>query len=344
MGRLDLRTLGELGLIRTLRRRAGEPGRRWLRGIGDDAAILRPRPGHDLVVTTDALVENVHFRFRTSDARSLGHKALAVNLSDVGAMGARPLGFVLSLAIPRATPEPRLDGFLSGLLTEARSAECPLVGGDTVEAPSWVVTVTAFGEVARGAALQRGGARPGDRLAVSGELGGAALGLAVLERGAGSAPGVARFVRRQLRPRPPVHLGRRLTGVARAAIDLSDGLAIDLDHLLRESGLGADVGLDRLPLSRRFGTVAAQMGLDPLELALHGGEDYELLVALPRDAPSAERLGRRLGVRLTEIGTVRRGRGARYWLGGRRIPVARAGFSHFRGPHRVKGSKFQAEK
>ncbi len=132
MGSLDVRQLGELGLIRVLRRRVGAARSPWRQGIGDDAAVLRPRTAHELVVTTDVLVEDVHFRFRTSDARSLGHKTLAVNLSDLSAMGARPLGFTLGLAIPRSCPPERLSGFFDGLLAEARSRGCPLVGGDTV--------------------------------------------------------------------------------------------------------------------------------------------------------------------------------------------------------------------
>jgi thiamine-monophosphate kinase len=343
---LDLRELGELGLIRAIRRRAGAVGGAWRQGIGDDAAVLRPRAGRELVVTTDALIENVHFRFRTTDARSLGHKVLAVNLSDLGATGARPLGFVSTLALPRATPPKRLGGFLDGLLAEARSSGCPLVGGDTVESPTWAVTVTAFGEVRRGRALLRGGARPSERLVVSGELGAAALGLALLERGGRPPTDAARFIQRQLHPRPPYRLGAELAErrLATAAIDLSDGLARDLGHLLRESGLGADVYLDRLPLARGFVPMCAQFSLDPLGLALNTGEDYELLFTLAPGAPAVEQLGRRFGVRLTEIGRLRRGRGARYFRDGLPVSVPEAGFSHFAAPRRIKAPKPAAEK
>jgi thiamine-monophosphate kinase len=345
MGELDLRELGELGLIRVLRRRAGKAGAPWRVAIGDDGAVLRPRSGHELVITTDLLVENVHFRLDTSDARSLGHKTLAVNLSALSAMGARPLGFTLGLALPRSTPPRRLSSFLDGLLSEARSSRCPLVGGDSVEAGSWHLSVTAFGEIPSGRALTRSGARPGDRLVVSGDLGGAAFGLYLLEEGRPRAEAPA-LVRRQVRPRPPIALGPALVARrwARAAIDLSDGLARDLGHLLRESGVGADVDVDRLPLPRKLPALCAKHGLDPLRLALHGGEDYELLFALGPKAPSIDRLQRTLGVRLSEIGVVRRGRTARYVRRGRPVRIPDAGFEHFASRTRVKGSKPRTEK
>ena len=233
MPRLDLSTLGEFGLIGAIRRRARNDSRDWLRGIGDDAAILRPRAGNDLVVTSDALVEGVHFRWSTTDERSLAAKALAVNLSDLGAMGARPLGFLLNLALPGAAPPARLEGFVAGLLAEARRTKCPLVGGDTVAGPVWMISIAALGEVRRGRALLRSGARRGDRVLVTGYLGGSALGLRLLESTRSDLPEAHPFVRRQIRPRPPHEVGARLarTGLVTAAIDLSDGLVQDLGTL-----------------------------------------------------------------------------------------------------------------
>jgi thiamine-monophosphate kinase len=329
---LDLRALGEFGLIEVLRRRAGSGRREWLRGIGDDAAVLRPDPGNDLVLTTDVLVEGVHFRWSVIDARSLGRKALAVNLSDLGAMGARPLGFLLSLVLPQDARPRAIDGMLRGLLAEAASTRCPLVGGDTVAGPVWMLSITALGQVPRGAALGRDGARPGDCLLVTGELGGAALGLRLLEGGRGSAGEGRRFVRRQLCPRPPYQAGPRLlrAGFASAAIDLSGGLARDLAHLLRESGLAADVHLDCLPLPRGMRALCGRLGLEAEELALHGGEDYELLFCVRSDAPPAAVLARRLGCRVTQLGVLRAGRGARYLRAGRPVPVKPRGFDHFK--------------
>src|SRR5215813_2816296 len=169
---MNLRELGEFGLIEAIKRRAARTrSRAWRVGIGDDAAVLTPKRGEEIVVTADALVEDVHFRWKTADPRSLGHKALAVNLSDVGAMGARPLGFLLTLALPADAEPARLDGFFDGLLKLARASRCPLVGGDVVRSPVWSLGITALGAVARGRALLRSGARPGDRLFVTGELG-----------------------------------------------------------------------------------------------------------------------------------------------------------------------------
>ena len=331
-GGIDLGALGELGLIETLRRRARQPGGAWLRGIGDDAAVLRPPAGADLVWTADALVEDVHFRWRTTDARSLGHKALAVNLSDLNAMGAKPLGFLLTLGLPAATDPAALDAFLRGLLATARSAGCPLVGGDTVSAPLWSLSISAVGSVPRGAALCRGGARVGDRILVTGTLGGAALGFALMEAGLLRGPAERRFVVRQQRPRPPLGVGPRLarSGLATAAVDLSDGLERDLSHVLRESRVGAEIWLDALPFPRGLRELSRKLELDPENLAVAGGEDYELLFSVRSRAPLSSALARRLGCRLREIGVVRRGRGIRFLRAGKRIRGGFSGYEHFK--------------
>ena len=330
---MDLAAIGELGLIGAIRRRAGSRGGAWRVAIGDDAAVLRPRPGTDVVATTDALVEGVHFRFETTDARSLGHKALAVNLSDLGAMGARPTGCLLALALPPAADPRKIEGVVAGLLAEARAAGCPLVGGDTVASPAWTLVVTAFGEVPAGRALGRGGARPGDRVLVTGELGGSAMGLRLLQGAAPATPRNRALVRRHRRPRPPYAVGPRLArrSFVTAAIDLSDGLSRDAGHVARESGVRLDVHLARLPLARGLRAAARELGLDPLALALHGGEDYELLFCVRPGAPSAAALGRQLGVRLTEVGGVARGRGVRTLAASGEARVVRGqGFDHFK--------------
>ncbi len=329
---IDLEALGELGLIDALRRRAGEPGGAWVRAIGDDAAVLRPRPGTDLIWTVDALVEDVHFRWQTTDARSLGHKALLVNLSDLNAMGARPLGFLLTLALPGDSDPERVDGFLRGLLAEARSSSCPLVGGDTVSAPIWSLSVSALGAVPRGRALRRGGARPGDRIMVTGTLGGAALGLELLEAGRATRAEARRYARRHLRPRPPLGAGPLLAraGLATAAVDLSDGLARDLSHVLRESGVGAEIWLESLPLPRGFRGLCGELGLDAESLALAGGEDYELLFTVPARAPQASVLAKRLGCRLTEVGFVGRGRDLRFSRRGEQVRGEFSSYEHFK--------------
>ena len=341
---MDPRELGEFGLIAAIRRAAAGRGARgprnsrasspWRVAIGDDAAVLLPKRGEELVVTADALVEDVHFRWRTTDPRSLGHKALAVNLSDVGAMGARPLGFLLTLGLPARMDGKRLDGFLAGLLALARASHCPLVGGDVVRAGEFSAGVTALGAVARGRALLRSGARAGDRLFVTGELGGAAAGLALLEGPGARSAAERALVRRQIAPRPPFAAGARLARLrlARAAIDVSDGLAQDLGHLVHESRAGARVELERLPLARGLARAAARLGADPLLLALAGGEDYELLFAAPARAPSAAVLSRRLQCRVTEIGVVTRQHRLVFTRAGREVEPRTRGFEHFKAP------------
>jgi thiamine-monophosphate kinase len=328
---LDPARQGEFGFIRALARRAGRAGRRWPLGIGDDAAILAPRSGYELAVTLDALHEDVHFRLATTDARSLGHKALVVNLSDLAAMGARPLGFVLGLGLPPEL-EPRvLEGFAGGLLAAARASSCPLVGGDTTRAARLAIAITAIGEVPRGCALRRSGARPGDHLFVTGTLGAAALGLRELECAAPLSGLSARAVARQRRPRARLREGTRLreSGLASAAIDVSDGLVQDLGHLLERSGVGAELWLERLPTERGFARVCATRGLDPTLLAASGGEDYELLFCASR-APSAAALAKKLGCRVTEIGRITRARRLVTLREGEPVELSASGFDHFK--------------
>lgn len=324
---------GEFALIEALRRRVGEPGPPWQIGIGDDAAVLRPRAGHDLVWTVDALVEDVHFRWRTSDPAALGAKCLAASLSDLAAMGATPLGCLLTLALPSDRDE-RLAAFWRGLLGASRRCACPLVGGDTVRGPVWTLSLTALGQVPRGKALCRSGARPGDRILVTGSLGASALGLALLERGAERAPGAARFARRHRRPDPPWQAGDRLlrTGHATAAIDVSDGLGQDLGHVLDESGVGAELDLERLPLAPGARALCERHGLDPVALAFGGGEDFELLFCVRERAPAASVFQKRLRCPVREVGRIVRGRGLRVLLGDRRVEPPSAGYEHFKSP------------
>ncbi len=329
---MNLRELGEFGLIEAIRRRARVDRRVWRTAIGDDAAVLRARPRDELVFAADAIVEDVHFRWATTDARSLGDKSLSVNLSDLGAMGATPLGCLLTLGVPADVSPQRLDGFVSGLLAQARASGCPLVGGDTVRARVWSIGVSVVGAVAPGRALLRSAARAGDRILVTGTLGAAAAGLALLSAGGAATPGERRLVARQIRPRPPFRAGATLSRaqLARAAIDVSDGLAADLGHVARASGVAAWVELERLPLAAGLTRVAARLGLDAAELALAGGEDYELLFAAPKKGPSAAAYARKLGCRVTEIGVFARGRGVQLSRGGRSYRLESKGFAHFK--------------
>ena len=250
-------------------------------GIGDDCALLDPvPPGQQLAISTDMLVAGRHF-FEGTDPAAIGHKALAVNLSDLAAMGARPVGFTLALALPTADAA-WLQGFADGLFGLAARAACPLIGGDTTRGPL-NISITVLGQVPAMHALRRDGARVGDAIWVSGPLGAAALAVARRSQGQ-PVPDAA--ARRLDWPEPRLAAGLGLTGVASAAMDISDGLAGDLGHLLTASGrrqglsLGAELWEGRLPLD----PVLRESGVahdEALQLALHGGDDYELLFTAP---------------------------------------------------------------
>lgn len=303
-----LADLGESALIARIARRAGHPeGKRWSRAIGDDAALLRPRAGEELVLSTDAQVEGVHFLFEREGARRVGRRAAIVNLSDLAAMGASPVGFLMSLCAPAELPLADFDALVEGFVDEARRYACPLVGGNLSRAEKCSVHVTVIGRCRAGRALLRGGARPGDGLYVTGTLGRGAL--ARLTADANQTP--LRYL-----PTARVKAGEALARMpeTRACIDLSDGLATDMAHLLGDSGLGAELEAGVLPAARGFAKDCIRLGLDPLDVQLRGGEDYELLFAL-RDSPVSARtartarlgeegLTRRLGVQVTRIGEV----------------------------------------
>jgi thiamine-monophosphate kinase len=291
-------------------------------GIGDDAAVLRPPPGDDLVATVDAVVEGVHFDDAFSPAE-VGWKSLAVNLSDLAAMGARPLWALVALATPAEADLRRLEAIGRGIAACARRHGTSVVGGNVTRAGQLSLTVTVLGAVRRGRALLRSGARPGDLLVVSGTVGDAALGM-----DAEASPSLRA---RQRRPRPRLALGLGAVGIARAAIDLSDGLLQDLGHLCDASGAGARVEVERLPLSPAY-RAATRGRADPHEEALSGGEDYELLLAVPPTRLAALRaVARRARTPIAVIGLVEARRGVRVVKGGAvlRRP-ARAGHDHFR--------------
>jgi thiamine-monophosphate kinase len=288
---------------------AGAPSSATL-GIGDDCALIAPRPGELLAVSTDMLVEGRHF-LPDADPRALGHKALAVNLSDLAAMGAKPRAFTLALAIE--TPrEAWLSAFADGLFELAERFGCELVGGDTTRGPL-NFCLTVFGDVPPDAALRRDGARVGDDIWVSGTLGDARAGLALLRgewpatlygnEDAGHGEEDAAFLRRALeRPEPRVALGLALRGLAHAALDISDGLAGDLMHILERSRVNASVDVDAVPRSRALQKLPREM---QLRAALAGGDDYELCFTASTDARDAiAAAGERAGVAVTRIGTI----------------------------------------
>jgi thiamine-monophosphate kinase len=321
-------------MIRTVAARPGTTGVR--RSIGDDAAVLEPSAGTVLVATTDLLLEDVHFRRRWAEPADIGWKAMAVNVSDIAAMGATPRWALVALACPEATGSEEIEAFYEGALALCDAHGVVIVGGDTSSSPAgWTVNVTVLGEAL--APVLRSTARPGDLVAVTGTLGRAGAGLAVLERDA-APPAVdpailAEVTAAHLRPRPRVTEGRWLAnaGGVTAMMDLSDGLATDLPRLVAESAAGATIHVEHLPVAVSTRTVAAALGHDPLAWATGGGEDYELLVTCDRGAFDRLRsgLGQVLGVELTAVGDITAGQGVR-WLddSGRDVAVA-AGFEHF---------------
>ena len=300
-----------------------------VRGIGDDCAILRPPPGHDLLVTTDFTLEDVHFRQSWHPADAVGHRCLARGLSDIAAMGGTPLAAFLSLALPAALPQSWVDEFLAGFLRLARRFHVPLAGGDTGQSPDRILAdIVVLGCVARGKAVTRAGAKVGDDIYVTGSLG---AGLAVLEQlraneaplGRGRKDGkLTAAERKHFYPTPRLAVGTwlRERGLASAMIDISDGLSTEIEHLCEESGVGAWLASAAVPIAPGA----------TLDQALHGGDEYELLFTAP--AAKHDRVPDRIaGVPVRWIGTINRGPGV--WLVGpdmhAREELRAQGWEHF---------------
>lgn len=320
--------MGEFELIERYFARSATSCPDVILGIGDDCALLAGG-ARDWAVSTDTLIEGVHFLVDV-DPAALGHKALAVNLSDLAACGADPRCFLLALALPHVD-ENWLAGFADGLFELARQHGCELAGGDTTRSVGGVaITITAFGRVEAGRALLRSGARPDDELWVSGSLGDAALGLACLrgEFSLATEPRRATIERLQ-RPTPRIELGRRLVGLANSAIDLSDGLIGDLGHVLRRSGVAARIEWEKIP---RSATLLALGESDQQRLALAGGDDYELLFSVPPGRRAEiESIGGYARVAVSRIGRIEAGSGLTVVdRDGRAMDIEAQAFDHFR--------------
>ncbi|WP_237480841.1 thiamine-phosphate kinase [Lichenibacterium dinghuense] len=299
-------------------------------GLKDDAALIAPPPGHEVVVTVDAIVAGGHF-FPDDPPGSIARKALAVNLSDLAAKGADPLGFTLALALPDGWTADWLEGFARGLGAEAAAHGCPLLGGDTVKAGGpLTLSITAFGAVPAGRMVPRTGARPGDRLYVSGTVGDAALGLRLRLDAGPPPPWCEHLLDRYLHPRPRLALRHALRAHASGAMDVSDGFVGDLVKMMRASGAGATVELASVPLSE-----AARRAVDSdpsaFDVAVTGGDDYEILASVPEDAARAfEAAAASAGVAVTAVGRVHAGDEASFrGRDGAPRSFARASFSHF---------------
>lgn len=293
-------------LIQRVRRRFPSTGDALRVGIGDDAAVLRPAAGTEWVVTTDAFLENVHFLRSVHPAKSVGHKALARATSDIAAMGARARYFFLTLGLPDGRAGAWLDDFLGGMAGAARRFGLTLAGGDTTKYSSVVAGLTVLGEIDQGRAILRSGARPGDLLCVSGRLGEAELGLQLIHRKMHAQKRWTRLLMKHYYPEPRLALGQWLATrrYATSMIDTSDGLSTDLKHICEASGVGAMLWAEKVPVAR-VPAELRRLGLEPLNLALHGGEDYELLFTLSKR--SASRLPSKLkGIPVTVIGEITR--------------------------------------
>lgn len=297
-------------------------------GVGDDCALMPVSAGHRLAVTTDLLMEGCHF-FPDVDPQSLGHKALAVNVSDLGAMGARPLGCVLGLSLPRMD-HAWLARFAKGFRALADAVGCPLVGGDTTRSTSGVViSVTAMGEVPADSALKRSAARPGDDIWVTGSLGAAHVALALLQGDLPADVDLLASLRPSLEwPQPPVAFGTSLSGVAHAAIDISDGLLQDLGHILTASACGADIDYPSLPVHPRLGGLDAGL---VQRAVLNGGDVYQLcFTAAPAARGDIEALARRHCIACHVVGHVRPGTGINVLASPLPLgPDGYGGFDHF---------------
>lgn len=336
-----LHDIGEFGLIKRIARRSKRRDAAVMVGIGDDAAVIgaKANRGAPLLVTTDSLVEDIHFR-RHYPPEALGWKALSVNISDIAAMGGVPRYYLLSLSIPGRLKLEYIDLFCRGMADAAKRYGLSLIGGDTTSSPDKIyISITVLGHASKNVLL-RNGAKPGDAVFVTGTLGDSAIGLRILEEAGSRVRGresddrgdrSEKLIERHLRPNPRVKEGVMLakSGMVTSMIDISDGLLADLGHICEESMVGASIRVDRIPLSTAFKAVSEKY--DGLGLALSGGEDYELLFTVGSDAVGMF-LNYAKGIKCTRIGDVVKGKGVEV-LGrnGTRYPTEIRGFEHFKG-------------
>ena len=313
--------LSEKSLIARIRSRA--PSRKGLiLGIGDDCAIISVPKGHETLVTTDFSLEGVHFRRQWHPAQVVGHRCLVRGLSDIAAMGGEPIAAFLSLALPRRLPQTWVDRFMAGLLKLAKEHKVSLAGGDTAESPAGILAdIVVVGSAPKGRAIRRSGAKPGDRIYVTGELGGSAATLDFLFSGrrlrVADSP-------RHFYPTPRLEVGRWLRDhrIASAMIDISDGLSTDLAHICEESGVGAEIHADAIPRA----SIGRPARIVDLRFALHGGEDYELIFTAPKGGRVPDRIS---GVRVTEIGRICRDPGLYLISDDKRAKLKPQGWQHF---------------
>lgn len=317
--------LPEKALIARLRRRTGAGGKLVV-GLGDDCAVLRIPAGHETLVTTDFSLEGIHFRREWHPPDAVGHRCLARGLSDIAAMGGEPIAAFLSLALPTTAPQAWVDAFFNGLLNLAKKHRVTLAGGDTAQSPGPILAdIVVLGSAPRGKAVLRSGARAGDLVCVTGELGASAAAISDLRAGRGVKQ-VQREYPCHFYPRPRLEIARflRERRLVTSMIDISDGLSTDLDHNCEESGVGAEVDAEVIPRAS-----AGKRGrLVDLGFALHGGEDYELLFTAPADADVPARIA---GVKISRIGKITRTPGMKLRLSNGKLQNLRPeGWQHFK--------------
>jgi thiamine-monophosphate kinase len=316
--------LREQALIDRIRGQAGKrPAGQTVLGIGDDCAVLRVPPGRELLVTTDFSIEGTHFRREWHPPESAGHRCLARGLSDIAAMAGEPRGALLSLAAPAKLPQGWVDRFIRGLLDLGSKFKVPLLGGDTSQSQAGILAdIVVLGTVPEGKAIPRSGARPGDRIYVTGELGGSAAALELLLSGSKLRPAgyAAHFY-----PEPRVNVARYLRekDLASAMIDLSDGLSTDLAHVCEESSVGAEIWSDAIPAA----SIGKKRKEVAVEFALHGGEDYELLFCAARSRRVPPRIA---GIPISEIGVINGGDRIMLMDRGSGHELRPQGWEHFR--------------
>jgi thiamine-monophosphate kinase len=327
---MKLAEIGEFALIAAIKEMTAK-GEGVIKGIGDDAAVLRPSPGMVSLVTTDLLLEGVHFQLNLTDPYRLGRKAVAVNLSDIASCGGIPRAMLVSLAIAPEAELASVQALYQGMLEQAQEFKVALVGGDTSRADRLFISITLIGEAEEGKIVYRAGARKGDLIFVTGTIGDAALGLQQLKQGKKEGG----LVQRHLVPTPRVREGQAIArqGLATAMIDISDGLVADLGHIAEASHVGAEVRLSSLPLSEEYRKEIGAYSPDPYALALTGGEDYELLfTSAPEKEQAVGKLARELAIPIQAIGEIiDASAGIRViGEGGKEYPLKQKGHDHFR--------------
>lgn len=331
---MKLSEIGEFGFIERFAHRFEGLLTPSSMGIGDDCAVLPYDENFDLVVTTDMLMEDIHFLRDKISPFDLGYKSLAVNLSDIAAMGAMPFGSFLSIAIPESVEVEYLDLLMDGYHNLSKEFSVPLMGGDTTRSPDKIVlNITALGKVAKGKAKLRSGAQSGDIIAVSGQLGNSAAGLKIIMNNLPQDENTPFLV--DCHNKPTAHIDEGIwlgkqKGV-NAMMDVSDGIASDLKHILKSSGKGAEINLDSLPLSENLKLFCSDNNLDAIELATSGGEDYCLLLTIDKShfTSIAENFKQEFNKDIFPLGRITGGSGITYTLNGNKIEYLKGGFNHF---------------